>query len=367
MPDLYHHSLKVIQTYQSPGGAYVASPNFATYRYAWFRDGAFTAYAMDVAGRHESARRFHDWASRTVLRHAEQAERAIEKAMRGQPLGEDYLHTRYAVDGQAGTQDWPNFQIDGLGTWLWALAWHLRCTAEPLPSTWKHAVRLVARYLAALWALPCYDLWEEHSSYLHSYTLAAIYGGLQAAGELFPEGDWSFSAVADEIKRFVLRHGVRDGRLSKSIAPPSGTAARSPLLSLVDASLVGVATPYRLFSPGDAVVRATVARIEAELHPPGGGVHRYRSDTYYGGGEWVLLAAWLGWYYTEVGERERARALLHWVEAQADPRKELPEQVSTHLLAPAYRAGWQARWGPVARPLLWSHAMYIILCRALGA
>ena len=81
----------------------------------------------------------------------------------------------------------------------------------------------------------------------------------------------------------------------------------------------------------------------------------------------MLLAAWLGWYYTEVGERERARALLHWVEAQADPRKELPEQVSTHLLAPAYRVGWQARWGPVARPLLWSHAMYIILCRALAA
>jgi len=28
-------------------------------------------------------------------------------------------------------------------------------------------------------------------------------------------------------------------------------------------------------------------------------MHRYADDTYYGGGEWVLLATWLGWYYVE--------------------------------------------------------------------
>jgi len=112
-------------------------------------------------------------------------------------------------------------------------------------------------------------------------------------------------------------------------------------------------------------MQATIAQIEAHLRRPGGGVYRYLGDTYYGGGEWVLLAAWLGWYYTEVGEEERASELLNWVEAQADDEGHLPEQVSTHLLATDRYAEWEARWGPVAKPLLWSHAMYLILHRAL--
>jgi GH15 family glucan-1,4-alpha-glucosidase len=134
----------------------------------------------------------------------------------------------------------------------------------------------------------------------------------------------------------------------------------------VDASLLGVATPYRLLNPEDPIMRATVERIEADLHYPQGGVYRYRADTYYGGGEWLLLAAWLGWYYTEVGEGSKARTLLEWVEAQADARGDLPEQVPAHLLAPEYYDEWEARWGTVARPLLWSHAMYVVLWHGLA-
>ena len=127
-----------------------------------------------------------------------------------------------------------------------------------------------------------------------------------------------------------------------------------------------MATPYRLLSPDDPIVQATVTRIEADLHCAGGGVHRYLADTYYGGGEWVLLAGWLGWYYAETGETARARELLRWIEAQADVGGHLPEQVSAHLLALDRFGEWEARWGPVAKPLLWSHAMYLILCRALN-
>jgi GH15 family glucan-1,4-alpha-glucosidase len=95
-------------------------------------------------------------------------------------------------------------------------------------------------------------------------------------------------------------------------------------------------------------------------------VHRYLADTYYGGGEWLLLSAWLGWYYAEQGQREKAVSLLRWIEAQADDEGNLPEQVSTHVLAPQCLATWKARWGPIASPLLWSHAMYLILRRALA-
>lgn len=367
MPDLYEHSVKTMQANQAPSGAYVASPSFPTYRFCWFRDGAFTAYALDLAGQQASAHGFHGWVARTTTRHAARIERAIEKARRDQPLGDDYLHTRYTVEGKVGAGDWPNFQTDGLGTWLWALAEHLRCSGQSLPPAWETAVDLVARYLAALWHLPCYDLWEEHPQHLHPYTLAAIYAGLQAAAELVPGGRPLFADAAGEVKTFVLCHGVVDGRFCKSVVPPLGTTTGAVPSSAVDASLIGVATPYRLVSLTDPLMRATVDRIEADLHHPQGGVYRYRADTYYGGGEWLLLAAWLGWYYAEAGEGSRAQNLLQWIEVQADARGDLPEQVSTHILAPAYYHEWETRWGAVARPLLWSHAMYVILRHALSS
>jgi len=109
MSNLSRQSINIILANQSASGAYLASPTFLIYHYSWFRDGAFIAYTMDLVGKHESARYFHDWASRTVLRHTEKAERAIEWAQRGEPLGDDYLHTRYTLDGHEGTDDWPNF------------------------------------------------------------------------------------------------------------------------------------------------------------------------------------------------------------------------------------------------------------------
>jgi len=66
-----------------------------------------------------------------------------------------------------------------------------------------------------------------------------------------------------------------------------------------------------------------------------------------------------------VSKIDEANELLTWVEAQADERGDLPEQVSEHLLAPDYYQRWEAEWGPVGNHLLWSHAMYLILDDAL--
>lgn len=351
MPDLYRRSIEVIPTHQSSNGGYLASPTFPDYRYCWFRDGAYTAYAMDLVGEHDSARRFHDWCAWIINRRRAVVKRATEKAHRGEALDEkDYLHTRYTLDGREGEDTaWPNFQLDGLGTWLWSLTEHARLAGlETLPPDWQEAASLAARYLAALWLHPCYDCWEEFGDQLHPYTLAAIYGGLRALTSLSLDGEWG--AVPAAIRAYVLEQGVHEGRLVKSVGNPS-----------VDASLTGVATPYRLLEPDDALMRATVARIEADLRPEGGGVHRYVADTYYGGGEWVLLTAWLGWYYAEMRESEKAEEMLAWIEAQADEQGNLPEQVPRTLIAPRYLEIWRQQRGEIANPLLWSHAKYIIL------
>jgi GH15 family glucan-1,4-alpha-glucosidase len=372
--DLYRRSIQVILQNQADSGAYIASPNFPSYAYCWLRDGSFIAHAMDRVGEHSSARAFFQWMDRMIQRYAWKVKKVLGKLEKGQPLDDnDYLHTRYTLKGKEAESEWWNFQLDGYGTWLWALAEHVTITGDTAFLTEvAESVQITVRYLSNLWAFPNYDCWEEHPQYIHPYTLAAIYAGLYATeatdAQLTPDAtiDPPDAHIVEEIRRFVLEHGVKDGHLVKHITPSGERApVGSQPAAVVDASLIGVATPYRLLSPGDAIMRATVARIETDLHCSDGGVHRYPADTYYGGGEWVLLATWLGWYYTEVGEWERARELLHWAEAQADSEGHLPEQVSTHLLAPDRYAEWEARWGPVARPLLWSHAMYLILYRAL--
>jgi len=57
--------------------------------------------------------------------------------------------------------------------------------------------------------------------------------------------------------------------------------------------------------------------------------------------------------------------LRDWITAQATPDGHLPEQVAHHLLDASYYDGWVEKWGTSASPLLWSHAMYLILDAAI--
>jgi GH15 family glucan-1,4-alpha-glucosidase len=66
-----------------------------------------------------------------------------------------------------------------------------------------------------------------------------------------------------------------------------------------------------------------------------------------------------------MGDLSLARRQLAWVEEQATPQGELPEQTAGHLLAPQSQADWIKRWGQPASPLLWSHAQYLILRKSL--
>ena len=66
-------------------------------------------------------------------------------------------------------------------------------------------------------------------------------------------------------------------------------------------------------------------------------------------------------------QHAKARQMQAFIESKADSEGNLPEQISDHALAPAYIQGWVARWGDIANPLLWSHAMYLILSEEIKA
>jgi GH15 family glucan-1,4-alpha-glucosidase len=353
MTDLYQHSIEIILENQSPSGAYIASPNFPTYRYCWFRDGSFIAYAMDLAGQHESAQRFHRWVADRVNERKDLVRTGLAKAQSGQKLTDaEILHTRYRLDGTDGEPgDWPNFQLDGFGTWLWALNEHQKLNPKvQLSQPVLYAAELVADYLCGLWSLPCYDCWEEFPHHVHPHTLAAIYGGLQAHSELTGRDH----ALVTELIRSQLLAGAEE----------FGHFVKFPGSPAVDASLLGLCVPYGVVAPDDPFMLQTVEQIELTiLHH--GGLHRYAQDSYFGGGEWILLSAWLGWYWQEVGEKEKVWQLRRWIEAQADERGWLPEQVPIGLNDETMYAPWVQRWGPIANPLLWSHAEYLILHKVM--
>jgi len=360
MKTLYQSSIEVILAGQAESGAYVASPTFSQYRACWMRDGALIAYSMDCAGQHASATRFFQWANRTLQRHQARIDHVLDLFERHQPLTDsDYLPTRFTLDGELVPGKWGDFQLDGYGTWLWALGAHIEQTGDTAFYTeCRTSVEYVCRYLSALWQQPNYDCWEENPEQIHMATLAAVYGGLMAVHRLDPT--LNTEPIAAKICEYVLHNGINrivgtaDQHFVKYIGNPA-----------VDSSLLWLAVPYSLVTVNDPLFTQTLTAIERDLHHTDSGVYRYRADVYYGGGEWLLLTAWLGWVYAVKGEPDKARKLLRWIQAQTDTDGLLPEQTSEHLLAPEHFESWVALWGNVAKPLLWSHAMVLILYHAL--
>ena len=206
---------------------------------------------------------------------------------------------RYTLDGERDPTDWPHRQHDGWGLWLWALREH--AGRHGGGSRWRDAAAATEAHLERVREEPCIDWWEEREG-VHAATLACIAAGL---------GD-----------------GLDLSRAEQRL----------------DASLLVL--PFLGFGWVDVM----------PLVGPGGGVHRHLDDTYYGGGEWLLLTAMLG-----LAEPERGEECLEWIAAHAAPDGGLPEQSHDHLLHPDQYDAWVAKWGPPPSPLLWSHAMFLTL------
>jgi isomaltose glucohydrolase len=371
--DLIQHSIDLILEHQAPSGAYPASPNYPTYQYGWLRDGAFIAHAMDLVGHHDSAHRFHKWAAETILRRKAKVDRLesldIDKT---RPLpNQDALHTRYTLDGAEVDGEWGSFQLDGYGFWLSSLAHH-PTTHDSGSEDLLDAAKTVIRYLNLTWDMPCYDCWEEYPTRRHSTTWASIAGGLLNVADAFDHrtaGDIGQvitdrlrnAADNDIIRKFVDSRSqpAEDTRESSDPSAIAGHERTGKPLSpeAVDASILLTLDEFGPFPADDPLITATLKEVDSELVTDGG-VHRYRDDEFYGGGQWPVLA---GAYtsISQVDQTSRQRA-IQWIEAQADENGNLPEQSPTHLRKPDYLEPWVDRWGPVAKPLLWSHAMYLI-------
>lgn len=347
-------SIDVIKQYQYSSGAYVACPNFENYQYSWLRDGSFIAYAMDRVGEYESAEKFYRWVHQVIGKHHEKLVKLFEKFNSGiTPVSSDFLPCRYTLEGEEVKDEWPNFQLDGYGTWLWGLSQHVERTGRrELLREFSTSIDDTITYLQTFWDHPNSDCWEENEDKVHPSTLACIHGGLSSINAYLQRQD--IETVTKRIKNYLENEAILENRFVKYIGSNS-----------VDASLLWLAVPFGVYSPEHPYVTNTVKIIEERiLHE--GGVHRFPEDTYYGGGEWLLLSSWLGWYYASVNRWEDAKKQMLWVESQADDNGLMAEQSLAHVNDPSYIRKWTLQWGPVAKPLLWSHAMYLVLSEELS-
>lgn len=354
MPDttslalLATRSVELIVELQDQSGAYPASPTFSAYLgYCWFRDGAFIADGVSSSGAVESASAFFDWCSRILVAREGAIAAIVAAASAGTPVPDsDMLATRFTFDGHEGVADWWDFQLDGYGTWIWSAVEHAERHGLSL-ERWMPAISLTVDYLASSWSRPCFDWWEENAAEVHISTLGCIAGGLSAAlrsGVLDALRQDAATTALAEITTVLATTGTNDAHLVKWIGSTE-----------VDASLASIIAPLGVVD--GPVATATIAAIEAQL-TVGDGVHRYGWDTFFGGGQWPLLSCFLGLAHVRMGQRDRALELLQWAAATVTVDGHLPEQVDHHLLDDTMVAEWIERWGTVATPLLWSHAMF---------
>lgn len=349
-------SVATILSLQNESGAYPASPTFSAYEgYSWFRDGSFIADAMSAYGEIESADRFHDWCSEILLSRREQIAAIVEASQAGNPVASSrMLSTRFTFSGDEGSDDWWDFQLDGYGTWLWAVCEHSRRRAVPL-DRWYPAIELATDYLLSSWDRPCFDWWEEREDEVHVSTLGCIAAGLAGVvADLDGQRQARVVTVLSEIDMLIRTRGVANGHLSKWLGSTD-----------VDASLVALISPLGAIPVDDVLTAGTIAAVDRQLNV-GGGVHRYLLDTFFGGGQWPLLSCMLGLAFAATGDRSRALDQLRWAASTVTEGGQLPEQVDDHLLFPERQQEWIDRWGTVATPLLWSHAMFVRLAVELG-
>ncbi len=229
--DLARHSIRLLLSQQTPEGAYPASPTFSAYRgYCWFRDGSFIADAVSASGHAGSAARFFDWCARVLTDRADHIRWIVAETEAGRPpAGDRMLPTRFTFAGGDGTDDWWDFQLDGYGTWLWALDAHRARHGGDL-ARWQEAIDLTVDYLLASWNRPCYDWWEEHAHQVHVSTLGASSRASNAVARRRLDADRAarIRATVAALRAAIATDGLSTGTSPSGSAAPASTAASPP-------------------------------------------------------------------------------------------------------------------------------------------
>jgi GH15 family glucan-1,4-alpha-glucosidase len=374
---LYKQSLLILRTQIDNRGAIIAANdsdyldyNNDTYSYMWPRDGALVAYALDYAGQPDVTRNFYIFCKDVLL-------------------PEGYLLHKYNPDKSLGsswhpwTDDDGNQQLpiqeDETALVIWALWEHyeryrdvefIRPLYSPLI---RRAGDFLTTYREPYTKLPdlSYDLWEERHG-IHTYTVAAVWAGLNAAAnfsETFGDDDKAkqFRDAMAEIREAATKHlwSKEHGRFVRRLMVDKKTGEIEADLT-IDASLYGV-FQFGMFTADNPMVISTMTQIEERLwcKTDIGGVARYENDYYHQvsqdvenvpGNPWIICTLWLAeWYIAKaksLPELTKALDILQWVKRHTLESGVLAEQLHPYSGDPIS-----------VSPLTWSHATVVMTVR----
>src|SRR5207302_2049397 len=174
------------RTHVDNRGAIIASTDFDitkfardTYAYAWPRDGALVANALDRAGHEDVTRQFFTFCQQSLVE-------------------EGYFLHKYTPYGQPGSSWLPwidshgvrtlPVQEDETGLVLWSLWQHYRIhqNLDFVVGLYTALVVPAADWMVSYFdernglLMPSWDLWEERWG-VHAFTVGSVWGGLDAA------------------------------------------------------------------------------------------------------------------------------------------------------------------------------------------
>ncbi len=400
--DLFKRSLLVLRTQINNSGAIIAANDSDimqfqrdTYSYLWPRDGALVAAAMDAAGFPDVARSFYLLCSQIITEQG-------------------YFLHKYNPDGSPGSSWHPwvseghpqlPIQEDETALVLWALWRHYvrYRDIEFVRPLWVDLITRAADFLVRFrdpdthLPLSSYDLWEERWG-IHAFTVATVYGGLDAAMQFATcFGDTRRAAVyadaaaqmresfckymwSQEHDRFLRRIVPLDrSRTARQTAEV--LAGQAPTVEQADHakgngqwrsqyefdltidSAMYAACAFGMLSPHDERMEKTMAAIESRLWVKTrvGGLARYEGDHYHRisddvenipGNPWFICTLWLAeWKIARASNIDQLREALpifEWVASHALPSGVLAEQVHPETNAPLS-----------VSPLTWSHAAVV--------
>ena len=381
----------VIASLSIPWGFSKGDDDMGGYHLVWPRDLCEIAGGLLACGAHSEVRR--------ILRY-----------LRATQEGDGSWRQNYWLDG---APYWGGVQLDECAFPMLLLDMARREGALGLPDLqpfWP-MVKRAAGFVLRTGPRTKQDRWEENAGYT-PFTLAVAIAALLAAAEIAEACDvealpallrdtadaWN-EQIEDwiyvEHTRLAREAGVRGYYIRVAPESPvtecldvhgliqvrnheagSGAIAADELISTDAIALVR----FGLRAPDDPRVLSTIAVIDRLLKvdlPQGPGWRRYNLDGY---GEkadgrpfdgvgigrvWPLLAGERAHYALAAGKRGEAESLLATIEAQTSPGGLIPEQVwdaapiPERQLAPGKPTG-------SAMPLVWAHAEYVKLLRALA-
>ena len=314
------------------------------YSYCWPRDAIFITNALDILKMEKETEKFYKTFCKTTQSKSGMWEQ------------------RFYTDGSLAPC-W-GYQIDETASVIYGVYNHYEHTnnLKFLKDTLRmceNATKYLKRYIQNVLdgkeeEYKSYDLWEENEG-IHTYSLGAIFSSFNIMLKIyeilkpeFKENRLKIEKIEKEnivlrkylveIKEYILKN-LYDNNKKTFIRNKDGK---------MDISLLGIVTPFGLFSPKEKKVLNTIERIELTLRTYTGGYLRYEGDNYVGGNPWVIANLWMAKYYLEAGNKKKARECFEFVVKSATEHGFLPEQVDNNTM--------QAKW---VIGLGWSHAMFI--------